>query len=220
MICNNFLVIFWYFGLELFQAQEIGSTLNDTVIKPSTEQASKLGTVIHQNVVEPTKTKVQDGTLWTDVSKGATSFASTVSTQYILPRFYASWSNKFNKIYFMLQVASVGEKHWRGLQSYLNDAGSVQNGDGDEQFADDEWGGWDTKGDDDVGDKDTTDNGWDDAEWNSTEWNSPKSKLKPKANNSFTKKKEDTSSNGWDNVDMDQWNDADWTPSKQRTKGD
>ena len=123
----------------------------------------------------------------------------------------------------MLQVATVGEKHWRGLQSYLNDTSSDQNGEsnGDiQQSTDDEWGGWDTKGDEDADDKDTMDNGWDDAEWHSTEWNTPKSKLKPKVNNSFTKKEDTSSSNGWDNVDMDQWNDADWTPSKQRTKGD
>lgn len=117
-------------------------------------------------------------------------------------------------------MATVGEKHWRGLQSYLNDTGDAQNGEADEQFADEEWGGWDTKGDEDADDKGTTDNGWDDAEWNSTEWNTPKSKFKTKANNSVTKKQDTSSSNGWDNVDMDQWNDADWTPSKQRTKGD
>ena len=53
------------------------------MIKPSTEQASKLGTAIQQNVVDPTKSKVQDGTLWKDVSKGATSFASTVSILHL-----------------------------------------------------------------------------------------------------------------------------------------
>ena len=131
---------------------------------------------------------------------------------------------KFLTDNFLLQVASVGEKHWRGFQSYLNDNGSLQNGEGNDDRQrstdDDGWGAWDTKGDEDTctDDKDKTDNGWDDAEWNST-WNTPKSKLKPKVNNSFTKK-EDTSSNGWDNVDMDQWNDADWTPSKQRNKAD
>lgn len=79
-------------GFELYhQAQEIGSTLNDTVIKPSAEQASKLGTAIHQNVVEPTKTKMQDGTLWKDVSKGATSLASTVSRLCVLPGSNTSW---------------------------------------------------------------------------------------------------------------------------------
>lgn len=120
----------------------------------------------------------------------------------------------------MLQVASVGEKHWRGFQSYLNDTGGVQNGDDSWQQSadDDDWERWDTKGDEDADDKDTMDNGWDDAEWNSTEWNTSRSKSKPKVNKSFTKK--DTSTNGWDNVDMDQWDDADWTPSKQRTKGD
>lgn len=122
------------------------------------------------------------------------------------------------------QVASVGEKHWRGLQSYLNDTESAQNGEGDgdrQQSADDEWEKWDTKGDEDKDDKDTMDNGWDDGEWNSTGWNTSKTstKAKSKVKNSFTKK-ENTDSNGWDNIDMDQWDDADWTPSKQQMKGD
>ena len=127
----------------------------------------------------------------------------------------------------MLQVASVGEKHWRGFQSYLNDNGSLQNGEGDDDRQrstdDDGWGGWDTKGDEDIDNKDPTDNGWDDAEWNSTTWNTPKSKLKPKANKSFTKK-EDTSSNGWDNVNMDGkdttdngWDDGEWNSSTWNT---
>ena len=94
----NFSCINLQAGFELGQAQEIGSTLNDNVIKPSAEQASKLGTAIHQNVVEPTKTKVQDGTLWKDVSKGATSFASTVSTLFV---YRISWRNAFNICVFL-----------------------------------------------------------------------------------------------------------------------
>ena len=102
--------------------------------------------------------------------------------------------------------------------------GGAQNGEGEnsndswqKSGDDDEWERWDTKGD--GNDNGKMDNGWDDAGWNSTEWDTSKSKSKPKASNSFSKKK-DTSSNGWDNVDMDQWDSEDWTPSKQRTKGD
>ena len=117
-------------------------------------------------------------------------------------------------------MASVGEKHWRGFQSYINDTGGVE-GDNSDRWQksgddDDEWERWDTKSDENTNANGTTDNGWDDAGWNSTEWDTSKSK--PEVNNSFSKK--DTSSNGWDNVDMDQWDSEDWTPSKQRTKGD
>ena len=121
-------------------------------------------------------------------------------------------------------MASVSEKQWKGFQSYINDMGGAQNGEGEnsndswqKSGDDDEWERWDTK--DDGNDNGKMDNGWDDAGWNSTEWDTSKSKSKPKASNSFSKKK-DTSSNGWDNVDMDQWDSEDWTSSKQRTKGD
>ena len=83
--------VFCKLVFQFCQAQEIGTTLNDNVIKPSAEQASKLGTAIQQNVVEPTRSKVQEGTLWKDVSKGATSFASTVST-YIFGTKLSKWS--------------------------------------------------------------------------------------------------------------------------------
>ncbi|XP_065919752.1 ADP-ribosylation factor GTPase-activating protein 1-like isoform X2 [Dysidea avara] len=159
------------------KAQELGTTLNENVIKPSAEQASRLGTVIQQNVVEPTKTKVQDGTLWTDMSKGASSFASTVAT--------------------------VGETKWRDLQSYWTDTGNTENGQNTDNNQDNEWSKWPSDSEDN---ENTTENGWDDDEWNSTEWTTTKAPQsnqtsKPKAPASSNNGWDNVDMDQWDNAD-------------------
>jgi len=116
----------------------------------------------------------------------------------------------------LFQVANVSETKWRDLQSYWTDTGNTENGHNTDkqEVANDEWSKWPSDGEDN---ENTTENGWDDDEWNSTEWTTTKA---PSSNRNPKPKAPTSSSNGWDNVDIDQWDNADWPPSKQRTKGD
>jgi ADP-ribosylation factor GTPase-activating protein 1 len=66
------------------KASEVGSSINQSVIKPSGEQVSKFGTYVSDVVVKPTKQKVQEGHVWDDMKSSATNLGSKVSQNLIV----------------------------------------------------------------------------------------------------------------------------------------
>ena len=108
-------------------------------------QANKLGTYVNQSVIQPTKSKVNEGTLWTDISSSAGQLATKVRalTFSLIPTFYLVYGSRLHFMYtypFLLscffQVKTGSEKGWGSLVNWVQSTNSEDGQD-------------DTEGDDD-----------------------------------------------------------------------
>ncbi|KAL5463425.1 hypothetical protein EMCRGX_G032320 [Ephydatia muelleri] len=60
------------------KAIQLGSAFDSSVLKPSAQQATKLGRYVQETVIKPAKEKVQEGHLWETVSGTASTWATKV----------------------------------------------------------------------------------------------------------------------------------------------